>query len=332
MSMLPPTSSFIAALYTFFSNIQQSSPRPILLSPHMGDGDITAQLAQSLCMIPFGAEADHTLYRKASRRIHISELGTPGSLRITRHCASLLFLTPGTYSVIGTLEHVQGALKSGAPLVFHLTPQQCTHALAKWLSQNAVTIRTYRVPNPLGLPTVLCLASYQTYDVPDQVIAQIHRELQDPPSFLAPSDIQYYRIPAAHGDRVEFYSTSMDLNELATGMDAGAWLLPDVCKAINPPPQRVPKPLLPTKPGHLALHIAAGCLNGREVTYRGHRVLIKGQTVKRIATIEDEELDAQGQPTPVIRSQESFTTSIKAIDLSTGLLIKIEDRSSEGAS
>ncbi len=97
----------------------------------------------------------------------------------------------------------------------------------------------------------------------------------------------------------------------AARLATGAVLdLPDVRRNILATDDSIISPLLPPRAGHLALLLAAGALTGLCVADdRGHAYLIRGTTVCRPHQSEGE---------GYIRTDERFSLSVQALDLTSG--------------
>ena len=84
------------------------------------------------------------------------------------------------------------------------------------------------------------------------------------------------------------------------------------------------QPLLPLRKGHLALLVSAGLLNGCVVEAQGRRLLVKGSVTKSlkvaVATV------GTGSAQRSKRTERDvFVTTVRALDLSSGELIRIGD-------
>ncbi|MCB0176455.1 MAG: hypothetical protein KDJ97_38510, partial [Anaerolineae bacterium] len=79
------------------------------------------------------------------------------------------------------------------------------------------------------------------------------------------------------------------------------------------------QPVLRLNAGHTAMAIAAGIVNGTEVTIDGRRHLIKGSTRKRVKASSDTNSTTDGTET-TLREREVLVQTITALNLDTGHL------------
>lgn len=309
--------------------MEKTVARPRLLHVPCGDGTATAALGETFKLFTLGADPLQTEYVKATKRLNAAECATPGNIRIHPDQAiQILWCSPGTYPIAAALQNLAPTLQHDAILLLHLDQEQLTHAFTNWVLTQTDERQAFQLPGQANRETRLVLARYvpstrRTTNTADSYLEALRGELPILTVELAPK----YTVPIPNDDDTtpHLYSSYMELEELATFLDQSSlWQDPALLAELRPVVPPIPKPLLPTKPGHLALQIAAGLLNGHEITYKQRRLLIKGQTTKKITSFTDEELDAEGNPQIVTRQVESFATVIRALDLKNGTLYDIQ--------
>jgi hypothetical protein len=80
-------------------------------------------------------------------------------------------------------------------------------------------------------------------------------------------------------------------------------------------------PILPIRPAHSAALLAAGLVDGAEVTHRGAAVLVRGSTVKTVITREEDLSDTQIK----LVHREKFAGRLTLLDLATGVLTVLDE-------
>ena len=300
-----------------------------LLHAPCGDGSLTAELRDATHLVAYGADPTPAQYQKAASRLDAAECTTPSSIRIHPHQSmQVLWLSPGTYPAAAALQSLATTLQPNGVLFLHLTVDQLTVALGNWLLTQTTEIQAFSLPGQALEQTRVLLARFTPSSQRTIQTAETYIEgLKQPLPVLTEATAPKYAVTVDHDSDLtpHLYSSFMDLDELHTLMtNSSLWRNPQVLAALQPTAAPIPRPLLPTKPGHLALQIAAGLLNGHEITYKERRLLIKGQTLKKTTTFTDEELDADGQPQVITRTTESFATAIRALDLQNGTLYDIQ--------
>jgi hypothetical protein len=322
MSLFP---SLLAAC--LIVSTSKGKPRSRLLHAPCGDGTMTAELAEAKQLVAYGVDPLQPNYLKASTRLNAAECASPTNVRIyPNQCVHILWLSPGAYHVAAALHHLAPSLYPGALIALHLSLDQLTQALGHWLLTQTVCLRAFSLPGPAQQHTRLLLASYAPNHQHTSRLADDYiKGLMGPQPILSKETAPVYVVPDDDTTITPYlYSGLIDLHELHTLIaHSPLWHDPHVLAELRPVATPPPQPLLPTKPGHLALHIAAGLLNGHEITYNGHRLLIKGQTTKTTVSFVDETLDSDGQPSTTTRTLESFATVIRALDMHTGTLYDI---------
>lgn len=302
--------------------------RPYLLHMPCGDGSAAAPLREKTNMVILGAESDKKLYKKANELLHQTENATPASVRVhPQRSVQVLWLSPGSYHVASALEGIGPSLQYHTVFFFHLNLDQITKPLAIWLQTKTNGTQYFSLPGQAMANTRLVMGYYDPtmHRVATRVESFIEHLKGTLPVYPNEAPVRYNVQKNSTSTIPHLYSSTTHLEDIADALKKSAlWQHPAMVKELTPVQILPPKPLLPVKPGHVALQISAGLLNGHEITYHGKRLLIKGNTVKKSTTYTDEELDQNGNPQVVTRMVESFSTKIKALDLDDGSLYDIQ--------
>ena len=292
-----PTPTSIVA---FLVSKLEYQPKAALLDPCCGTGEALSRLAGIVGASSTGLELDAE--RATLARARLSNLHHGDALAFDARGFSLLFLNPPYDSDAGErlelrfLRHFTSALVTGGLLVF-IIPEYVLDGVCPHLEHHFDRLGVYRFPA-------------DEYEVFRQVIVVGHRRdprqaagvLPDvaPLEAMTRLELRVAREPLIARRNI---AESDLLHEAASSP-----LWTDLWEKTTPANASF-RPLAPVRPGHLALLVAAGMLNGVIVEAANKRLIVRGFTEKVERTEETEERTVM---------RENFVGGIVALDLSSG--------------
>lgn len=332
-----PTPDRVVGLIGDTVRLDPDSEGAALLDPCAGEGSAAAALARRWGARSYGVELHGERAAAAARVLTwahqgsyhqltaITEAGEPLSAGGYSPDASarpfgILFLNPpydeGTdetgANVRQEIEFLRATtpfLAPGGLLVF-IPPRKILkiEAFREFMQRNYVEIRAYAFPSPEleAFDQVVVLArrgsgSYCYSDVSafDDVDALPSLETAEPYEIRLP--VVTARV-ALVGRAPESYEPTWD---------EGAWLAQQWEAHTGEGAAHNLAPLVAPRPGHQAMLLAAGALNGLELTSEGSQLLVKGGSRKVTAVIE-------GEGETIHR--EKIASYLSVLNLSTGIL------------
>lgn len=299
---------------------------PKLLHPYCGDGLLTRTLLPLEHLLYLGLEPDAKLLKQASTRLHFTLAHHPMSLEANPTPAiQALLLTPGPYDLLPLLRHVHPWLEPDGLCLFFVRIAECTQEFSRWCQTHLIEPRVFAVHHHSLKQTRLILGQVSpTPRDPAGTIQSFLRNAKLGAIPFTPTTCGAYTIPLPSAHDFHLYPRYIDQEEINDQLhQSRIWEHPTLQEAFAPTPGVAISPLLPLKPCHLAMQIAAGVLNGHEVRYGQAPLLIKGRTIKTPHTWEEEELGPDGTLHPIIKSTETYSTIIHALDLTEGTLYAI---------
>ena len=296
---------------------------PKLLHPYCGDGLLTRTLLPMEHLLSLGIEPDNTRYRQAAGRLHVTLAHHPVSLEATPTPAiQALLLTPGPYDTLPLLDHVRPWLEPNGLCLFFIRPTELSLDLSRWCQTHLVNPDVFTVHHPTLRHTRLIIGHLSA--TPLDPSGTIHTFLKQATLGAVPfnpTTCGTYTIPLPSQAQCHLYPRSIDQEEIDEHLrHSRIWEHPSLQDAITPKPAATVRPLMPVKPCHVAMQIAAGVLNGHEVRYGDATLLIKGRTIKTPHQWEEEELGPDGTLLPIMKRLETYSTMIHALDLTEGTL------------
>jgi predicted RNA methylase len=280
-----------------------------VLDPCCGTGDALVRLAEALGSTAYGIELDSQRAKQASKRCENIELGD--ALTFKARGFGLLYLNPpydverGERLEVRFLKHFHSSLAFRGTLMY-VIPEYVLKDSKPYLEQHFNDLAVYRFPP-------------KEYEAYHQVIV-VGRRLGgfDEPGVL-PDEIQdLFDMPDITVRSSEEPSLERkgvtDALMLEEANSSGLWT--DLWQKTEPARTDF-QPLMQIMPGHLALLIAGGYLNGQVVEGHGRRLLVNGNTMKTTSTEESED----GVKTV---ERQNFVGCITALDLERGEVITIQ--------
>ena len=329
-----PTPPVVAeAIARHLSPAVRSGKRVIrVLDPCAGTGEAAAVIARALGAESFGIELNEERADAARRRLDHVLATSAFSVRLAHGGFSCLFLNPpyDADEEKRRLEHaflvsLTRALCSHGVLVF-LIPQRRLALSARYLASHYSHFTPYRFPDPeyAAFQQIVLLATRKpqpALDPSTQAVLEAwsHDDLLPLPA--EPSDTASLSVPALPLGDVLFASLFFDPAQAAAeARRRGVWTQPQLTEQLWPDEERLVRPLMPLRRGHLALLIAAGLLNNVVLHHEGQRILVKGRTHKVMIPIETDDKDTQVE-------REVLRTTVMTLDLTTGALEAIQQGS-----
>jgi hypothetical protein len=306
-----------------------------LLDPCAGGGEAAATLARTLGAESYGIELNAERAAAARARLDHVLATSAFSVRLAHGVFSCLFLNPH-YADDGEkrrLEHafltsLTRALCPGGVLVF-LIPQRRLAVSARYLASHYAGFAAYRFPDPefAAFQQMALLATRKPQPALDPA-AQAQLEAWSDGTLAplpdAPTGPLLY-LPALPRGEVLFAPLFFDPAQAAAETRRrGVWAQPALAEQLWPPDERPVRPLMPLRKGHLALLIAAGLLNNVLLRQGPKRLLVRGRTHKEFLDIENDDETTQVE-------REVLRTTVVVLDLTTGALEVIDERSAAPA-
>lgn len=296
------------AVVKLIASCLKHSPNAALLDPCCGTGDGVYQIAQQIRATPWGIELSTERHHHATKLFKESHEGD--ALSYEARGFSLLYLNPpydwkdGKRLEVVFLEHYLRSLLPGGLLIYIIPEhvlEDCQRIIRSWF----VKVRIFRFPPD----------EYQAYK--QVVLFGVRSEEPTlaplpPVEEFTPGRVQY-RIPPSKTP--ELINMGVPLEQvLEEARGSTAWL--KLWSKLEPTSLLGKQPLMPLRKGHLALLVAGGLVNDSVIEQEGRRLLLRGQVVKRTATIEADKY------TTIER--EYLSLEVTALDLHTAELIRVE--------
>lgn len=318
------------------SNIVSNAAAPdervgAILDPCAGTGEPLATLGNHLGLITYGNELHPERYAQARRRLDHCLNGPREFLDVEGSFTMIFNNPPYDQALTGQrmeVAHLQADLEllSTGGLGIWIIPESIIdYAVCSLLASHLQQVAIRRFPKP-------------EYDRFKQVVifglkrpepalniysqaSRLETLVKQGPPVLQVGEFSYDYTQSDAGITrftLRFPEASTVLDEVATaGLQAG-----DVWQTLLGATRAGFdhfQPVLPLTSGHTAMAIAAGIVNGTEVTIDDEPHLIKGSTSKRLTvTTETEATDAGSQKT--IREREQLVQRISALNLKNGTL------------
>ena len=307
------------------------------LDPCCGTGAALATLGAALGAETYGIEL-HAGRAEEARATLDHVLATDAfAIRAANQSMSLMLLNPpydASADADRRMEHafLTGMTRLLAPdgLLIFIVPQRRLGISARYLASNYAGHAIYRFPDPewAAFNQVVLLARRTADSRQDrETEARIAAWATDPLDPLpdAPSiGTQPYRVPALPRAPILFAGLLFDPTAAAAeARRAGVWGNAALAEQLWPVADRVVRPLMPLRRGHLGQLIAAGFINNHILELGDERLIVKGRTVKELVVVHED--DTQ------LVEKEVSRTSIMTLDLRTGELTTIGHRTEPAA-
>lgn len=284
-----------------------------MLDPCAGKGDALKQFAESLKeqgakVITYGIELEKSRALEAQAKLDHVIYSPYEEARVTPLAFSFLWLNP-PYTEWGIeraevkflrdlTDGVSGKLQPGG-LLGYCIPQKVLAKAAMLLALRFENIRVYRFTDPdYGVYGQIVVFGYRRSKRGEDPYAERERLERLAYAELPPFDVGdgvFFTIPPADKKVLTFQANVLTFEEAVKAFqESPLW---DEIKQHEPRPKAVLKrPVLPLKPTHIAVALAAGAVGGA----LGDHIIVG--TTKRV-TIKDEVTDEDG--TKIIERQES---------------------------
>ena len=303
-----------------------------LLDPCCGSGDALAQLAGDLRgrssqpVETFGVELHQERSTEAAERIDRVLATDLFRCSIANRAFGLLLLNP-PYDHDGEQKRTEHAFLTQcsrylAPdgLLMFIAPRRRLSVSARYLASHYRRLGCWAFPEPERelFDQVVVIGERKSEPTPD---LQAERELtQWVEGELEPlSTVRYplYDAPPSPAGEILFTTRTVDPEAgSAEARRSGLWQSPVVTDALWSVEDARTRPVMPLRRGHLAILVAAGFLDNRQLEAGDSRILVKGRTRKELVLVEDT-LDKE-----VYR--ERLATTVTALDLETGEITEID--------
>ena len=307
-----------------------------ILDPCCGPGDACERLAANLSVQTnadirtFGVELEQGRAQQARGQMDFALSSDLFQTMIANNTFHILFLNP-PYDHDQEDKRVEHAFLSHCTrylaekgLLILIVPRHRLAVSARYLASHYRKLRCWRFPDP----------EYEDFD---QIVLMGNRtERAAHNGYLEKMVLKWARCPleqmktleeepenvtntVATGEHTEVLFTirTVDPQQAAAeAMRSGLWNNQAIRDSLWPLHTRKTQPLMPLRQGHMAMLIAAGFLDNLQLEAEGKRVLVKGQTIKKMEMIradEDEEI-----------WQERMYTTIRTLDLDTGEIENVE--------
>ena len=326
-----PTPSSVVERVGALIRPARHSPRQALrlLDPCCGTGAALRQLAHAIGGETYGIEIARDRADEAQAALDHLICGSSFAVRLAHGAFSCLWLNP-PYDYDDEskrLEHafpttMTRALCPGGVLVF-IVPQRRLAVSARYLAAHYARLACYRFPDPeysvaaqIVLLAVKREGAVGHKDDQLKIEAWSAEALPEIPSSGSVEPL--YDLPHLPGGPILFASQIFDPEVAAEeARRSGLWENEALADRLWPAGERRVCPLMPLRPGHLAVLIAAGFLNNILLQAAGRRVLVKGRTYKETIPVESDDPDVEIE-------REVRRTSVVALDLRSGKFEVIE--------
>jgi hypothetical protein len=288
-------------------------------------GEAATALAQRVGAESYGIEINSDRAQEAMARLDHVLTTSAFSVRLAHSAFSCLFLNP-PYAADDEkrrLEHafltaMTRALAPGGILVL-IIPQRRLAVSARFLASHYTTVRIFRFPDPeyASFRQIVLFATLKPRSVLDpsaQARLELSAGVELPTLPDQPTDSTLLSPPTVSRGDILFASLFFDPEQAAAeARRRGVWTNPEVIAQLWPSDERIVRPLIPLRRGHLALLTAAGMLNNIVLAQADHTILVKGRVRKEFVARESEDEEVEV-------SREVLRTSVTVLDLTTGAI------------
>lgn len=303
----------------------EARPGARLLDPFAGEGEALCTLAQAWRCIPYAVELHQGRCEATARRVEAlggqARHGPAEFLETSDESFDCLYLNPPYHeqTEAAYVLHLLPLLAPGGLVIAVLPEATVTgpgflHALVKMVE--SVVVRRFPPPEYERFEQVVVVGRRRTAPVESWEHLGLTRAAENAVAggipAMQPGEFRF-ALPASPAPDFEMKlpGTSEALAQAANeGVTAAAaW------PALTQPAQagRVFRPLEPPKPGHAAMLIAAGVLDGTRIDTPGGALLVKGRSRKYVESAQ------QRQDDTVIETEtERMAVEIHALNLDTG--------------
>lgn len=301
-----------------------SSQRTVrLIDPCCGTGAALRQFADVTGGETYGIEIAADRYEEArsvlDHTLHASGL----TARVAGGAFSVLFENPpydyddeSKRLEHGFLKETRPMLCPGGLLVF-IVPQRRLEVSARYLAGHYANLACYRFPDPefAGFHQVVVFGTKRQTAMNDpagrEQVVEWSRADDLPVLPAAGEAAPAYRLPVLPAGPVLFSSLFFDPREAAIeARRHGLWTRPAITERLWPSEEKLVRPLMPLRRGHLAVLMVAGFLNNLVLEGQGRRLLVKGRTYKESIDVDSDDPDTKIE-------RDVIRTSVVTLDLDT---------------
>lgn len=321
-----PTSEDVTA--RILRTVTVLAPGGRILDVCAGEGHAVAALASAWGLQAYGVELDAERAQVAQSRMYRCLRGSYNQLRASKGSFHALFCNPPYdvgqdgegNSVRLEVLFLQAATDYLAPdgLLVLVVPRAILHneKFKSLMRSRYFAARAFDYPLPERnlFDQVVVLARRQQHGYAREIATKDLSVIGEAPYTVGDEPVSVERA----ADLTSFYLDGQNPYDIAPSwqVDAssGVYASPSWDALVGHAGNKVDRPLMPPRPGHQAMLLAAGALNGAEI--RG-RYLIKGSSEKVTDTIV-EEGDKEAGDEGAIVERERVASRLAVLDLQTG--------------
>lgn len=315
-------------------------PAPgLILDPCCGTGEAVQLLGDRLGLVTYGNELHAGRFAEANERLTHCLNGAREFLQVEGRFNVLFNNPPYDQSLSGhrmELEHIQAdfELLGLDGLGIWVLPETIFNwQLCDLLVGSLRDVKVRRFPAPeydqFKQVVVFGKRKFETQSYLYSEASTLEREIKAGVSVLKEDEFQYDY--ASDWGISRFEIAFPDLGLVLADIEAEGVQVGDTWDAlvVGGGQQGITnfQPVLPLSPGHTAMTIAAGIVDGTEVEIDGYQYLLKGTTEKRIERKEEISGGSGGEKTDkitttiTITEREKLVQSISALNLDNGTLL-----------
>lgn len=283
-----------------------------LFDPCAGEGDALRDFAEALKkqgaeVVTYGIELEKERAAKAKQKLDHVLPAPYEDTRVTPHSMSFLWLNPpyndrggerAEVTFLRDLTDANGRLQPGGLLGFCI-PRYVLRYAAMLLAIRFENIHVYRFTDPeYGVYNQIVVFGYRrkkSNDCPDDEKKRLEAMVWGYIPLLNDRDGITFTIPPAAREVTTFQANILETDEIKAAIqESPLW---EVVRRYDPlPHQLLKQPVLPLKPTHIAVAIAAGAVGGNMGSH-----LLVGATKKVVSHSEVND----GKTTKIIETTES---------------------------
>lgn len=312
--------------------IAQPTGRGNILDPFAGEGNVLVDLAQEWGLTPYGVELHAGRFETMKEQVEaIGGKALHGPVEdagITEGVFSVVYINP-PYHMREEIEYSVDALKWVVPggLAIIVIPEASAknHRFLNPIGRQLRDIRIRVYPDPeysqFKQVVIMGIKNYR----PDSNSRYWNLENQITDTRRTFGEDQFAYMLPLNRPVVDFKMKTPDLAELLNATEAGVTTGDDWQRLTVPTAETGSfNPLETPKPGHTAMLIAAGAVNGTEIDSSEGRLLLKGSADK----VVEEIVEQDGNKTKTI-AREQIQATVTALNLDNGELTLLDGGTQE---
>jgi hypothetical protein len=289
------------------SLVAPGPPATRYLDPFAGEGKFLAASAQAWNVTPYANELDENRAQQCIERFGAKQAVQCDveRLRASNGAFGIIWANPphdhdktseGSKRVeFQYLRHVWKWGTEGAIIMWCIYRQHITEEAAAFLAKNSQQVDVWALPGKhLGEYDQMVMVAIKGNQLNPNTLYQHILQQKQQPRVLEVQDVPLYRMPPAV--RTGKFVFAPDVIDPQQGLrlieEHGAWQSHGFQALLEIPPQPSPlEPVVPPRPGHMALVLAGGVANGVviDTAEYGHAaVRSKIEQVEQVARVESE--------------------------------------------